>query len=280
MKKGIIRVGIAPLYGEPKEQQVIIDEALYGMEAEILEETEHFRKICMEYRYEGYVRKEDILEGTWPAGEKLRVLKNQIDVMQKPEVDCVRLETMPRGSVLQKGTQEAPAGWISVRLADGREGYTKQSFVTEYIPLSFQRPDIEEGVLRERLVETAKAYEGTAYRWGGKSPQGIDCSGLCSMAYLLNGIMIYRDAAIREGFPIYRIPKCEMKKGDLVLFKGHVAMYIGGPRKLYIHSTARAGSDGVDYNSFAPGDPLYRQDLAEGILEVGSLFPAGEESRG
>ncbi|MCI8632596.1 MAG: C40 family peptidase [Lachnospiraceae bacterium] len=277
MKTGIIQVGIAPLYAEPKEQQVLIDEGLYGMEAEILEQEGSFCRVRMEYRYEGYIHKEHIREGGWPAGERLRVLKNQIDVMNKPEVDSICLATMPRGSVLQKGRQPAPEGWISVRLANGAEGYTKKSFLHAYQPLSFEKPAAEEELLRQRLVDAAKAYEGTAYRWGGKSPQGIDCSGLCSMAYLLNGIVIYRDAAIKDGFPIHRIAKEAMKKGDLVLFKGHVAMYIGGPRKLYIHSTARAGSDGVDYNSFEPGDSLYRQDLAEGILEVGSLF--GEEQK-
>ena len=165
-------------------------------------------------------------------------------------------------------------------LADGSEGFTKESFVADYIPLSFEKPEPSEGEdpeewetnLRERLVEAAMGYQGTTYRWGGKSPQGIDCSGLCSMAYLLNGIKIYRDAAIKPGFPVKEIPVENMKRGDLVMFKGHVAMYLGGERKLYIHSTARSGSDGVTFNSFLPGDPLYRQDLHEGILEVASLF--------
>ena len=121
-------------------------------------------------------------------------------------------------------------------------------------------------------MEAALGYQDTTYRWGGMSPQGIDCSGLCSMAYLLNGIKIYRDAAIKPGFPMKEIPVENMKRGDLVMFKGHVAMYLGGERKLYIHSTARSGSDGVTFNSFLPGDPLYRQDLHEGILEVASLF--------
>ena len=49
-------------------------------------------------------------------------------------------------------------------------------------------------------------------------------------------------------------------------------MYLGGERKLYIHSTAKAGSDGVDINSLAENDPLFRKDLLESIEGIGSLF--------
>lgn len=276
MSKGIIQAGIAALYAKPEEHQVIIDEGLYGMEAEILEKGDAFWKIRMEYNYEGYVRKGQILEGTWPDGQKLRIVKNQIDVLEKQDVTSVLLQTMPRGSVLMKAEycqeEEQKPGWLKVQLVDGRIGFTKESFVADYVSLRFEKPDVAEETLRDLLAQAAQAYEGTAYRWGGKSPQGIDCSGLCAMAYLFNGIMIYRDAAIKPGFPIHQIPKEAMKKGDLVLFKGHVAMYLGGTRKLFIHSTATPGSDGVVYNSFDPADPLYRKDLAEGILEVGSLF--------
>lgn len=279
MSKCLINVGIAPLYDAPAEERTVVDEGLYGMAAEILEKGEAFSKIRMEYRYEGYVRNGDILEGEWPQGiTKRRVVRRYIDVMLKPEVDCPILKSMPKGAVLAAvepaPEEEVPKGWVKVQLADGRKGYTKEGFLGDFVQPIFAVPQgVTEEELRDNLVKAALQYEGTTYRWGGKSPEGIDCSGLCAMAHMLNGIFIYRDAAIRDGFPIKEIAKDAMKKGDLVLFKGHVAMYMGGERKLYIHSTAKAGSDGVDINSFLPGDPLYRQDLAEGILQVGSLFP-------
>ncbi|MCI5927120.1 MAG: C40 family peptidase [Pseudoflavonifractor capillosus] len=99
---------------------------------------------------------------------------------------------------------------------------------------------------------------------------GIDCSGLCSMAYLLCGVIIWRDAAIREGYPIRPIPRENMRPGDLLFFPGHVAMYLGDGR--YIHATARAGDDGVVINSLRPGHADYRVDLAGSLTAVGSIF--------
>ncbi|MBR3404163.1 MAG: C40 family peptidase [Firmicutes bacterium] len=276
-RHALIGEGILPLFGKPSPHQVVIDEGLYGMDCVILEEKDDYALIRMEYGYEGWVLKRGLCEGTWPSYlEKVRVGKRQIDVLAKTEVASEILKTMPLGSVLTMAedayNRNLKEGWSCVRLADGSLGYTKSSYLMGYLPISFGKPETPEAAFRQGVCMTARLYEGTHYRWGGKSPQGIDCSGLCSMAYLICGSAIYRDAAIKEGFGMHEIVPSRMKPGDLLFFKGHVAMYLGGDRRLYIHSTAKAGSDGVDYNSLVPGDPLYRQDLAEGILQVGSLF--------
>ncbi|MFQ9395879.1 MAG: NlpC/P60 family protein [Lachnospiraceae bacterium] len=52
------------------------------------------------------------------------------------------------------------------------------------------------------MVASAREFLGTQYRWGSKSSQGIDCSGLAFVSYLDNGLLIYRDASIEAGYPV------------------------------------------------------------------------------
>ena len=156
---------------------------------------------------------------------------------------------------------------MPVTLCDGRKGYTKHSFLGEVITAWDPADEVQ---LRERLVKTALSYMGVQYRWGGRTPLGIDCSGLCSQAYLMNGILIHRDARIDPAFSMKPIPRARLDRGDLIFFKGHVAMYLGEER--FVHSTGKDGSDGVVINSLDTTASDYRQDLAEGILEMGSIF--------
>ena len=66
------------------------------------------------------------------------------------------------------------------------------------------------------------------------------------------------------------VPREQLKKGDLLFFPGHVAMYMGDG--LYCHSTAHAGDDGFTINSLDPASPVYREDLVSRITQIGSYF--------
>lgn len=271
--QALVRSPICPLMSRPSSQCELADEVLHGMTVEVLEEAlPGWFLVRAPYRYEGYAPAAGLLFGEshasrWGALSKRVIRKPICDVLSGPAVTCFPLEALTRGALVVPVGEPDANGWQRVELADGREGYTKSSFLMEYCETP--RFDQEEA-LRKAVIQTALSYMDTHYRWGGKTPMGIDCSGLVSMAYLLNGVVIYRDAGIREGFPVHAIPREEMRPGDLLFFPGHVAMYLGEGK--YVHSTAKNGSDGVVINSLNPSDPDYREDLDKGMTAVGSIF--------
>lgn len=283
VKDALINKTVVTLYKEPHfdllvgrpVSSTIQDEGLYGMPVEIIELCPNeWVKIRTHYRYEGYVPLVDLWlitenEKRRRTSHHLRVIsQSYVDVLSLPKVQGVRLQTLTRGAIVilvEEAKEEG--GWAKIRLNNGAEGYVKAGFLAKY----YDKPSSQdEAELRKNIVDAALSYMGTQYRWGGKSTLGIDCSGLCSMAYLLNGIIIYRDAKMKPGFPVHEIDFKDKKPGDLIYYKGHMTLYIGD--ELYIHATAKNGSDGVVINSLNPQKSNYREDLAKEILAVGSIF--------
>lgn len=272
MTFGLINTAILSIRKEPSEKSELIDEDFYGRYVKIIADYKNdWCEIITEYGYSGYVLKAHLIQDkdlidTWRKGKKKLVWQASADVLEIPKVQGYCLNTLNRGALLRIVSEADENGWVLVALCDGTYGYIKEKFLSDYKKSCYETED----ELRSRLVQTAYTYMGTQYRWGGKSPLGIDCSGLTFMAYYLNGIVIYRDATIKEGFAIKEISIENMKPGDLIYFPGHVAMYLGYGR--YIHSTAKKGSDGVVINSLLKGEEDYREDLAQTIKAIGSIF--------
>lgn len=271
--KAIINVPICGLHAEPTQESTLEDEVLYGMVVDILEETiPGWCLIRTHYRYEGYINMEALLidedaVSIWCAMPKKVVrYKNFVDVLSIPKVQGYHVIVLPKGALVRT-LSEAKDGWQEVLLADGENGYVPAAILEDHHACPITD---DETILRKALVEAAMSYSGTHYRWGGKSPMGIDCSGLCSMAYMLCGILIHRDANLKEDFPIHEINLVDIKPGDLIFFPGHVAMYLGDGK--YCHATARAGCNGFVINSLNPDDMDYREDLRKTITAVGSYF--------
>ena len=241
------------LYLRPSCESPVSDQLLFGTQVyPIAEESENgFVRVETSYGYCGYLKTAAI--GVFERRETERmytVCTPFADVLPRARYKERPIVTLPKGSLLAVKRTESDGRFVGVRLFR-TEGYVRRDAIR---PTGFvgSRKD-----LRKSVCDDALSYLGTPYRYGGKTPSGIDCSGLCFMAYALNGLPLWRDAVPDRRY-VCEIGMESLLPGDLLYFPGHTALFIGGGE--YVHADASEGF--VTVNSLVRGSILYRADLA------------------
>ena len=86
------------------------------------------------------------------------------------------------------------------------------------------------------FVAVAARLIGVPYRWGGRSGDGIDCSGLVQLALAFAGLVCPRDSDQQRDFG-EAIPDGEaLRRGDLVFLPGHVGIMADGTHLLHANA--------------------------------------------
>lgn len=264
----IVKVPVLRITKEPYEMSETADELLHGMAAcrVDLNDSSEYIKIRTLYNYEGWCQKNGLVTDEWNVRKyrnavSVRIRTLSADVMEERSIKSRVIFTLFKGS-LAEGINKFNDGWTEIVLADKRHGYVRTSALN-FLSLKEKKPED----IRKEIVRDAMMYLGTQYRWGGKSPMGIDCSGLTSMAYMNNGIIIHRDSEWSPGYGIERIKLDDASPGDLLYFKSHIALYLGD--KKFIHSTSGNFGDGVCINSLDEHSDVFRKDLCDIFLYAG-----------
>lgn len=269
MHSHIISAAYAPLLLQPKPDSELADEALYGMSLDILEDKGTWKYVRLEYQYEAWVHETLIAEDAdqnWQKKRNALIQSPFAEVLPNPTYKGNPIIRIPRGSLIHC-VSEFPdeEGWLEIELLDGTHGFCRKEWIRRFS--DFPEKD-DSNAIRQAVINDALSYLGTHYKWGGKSPAGIDCSGLTFMAYWMNGISIYRDASIKAGYAVREISKENLQPGDLLYFPGHIALHLENGD--YVHSTGSQG--GVVLNSLNPEAPRYYKKLDDELYACGSIF--------
>lgn len=236
MSKAVVHLALAPQRKEPNHRSELVNQLLFGEQVEILDQQENWSLVKNVHdNYQG-----------WMQNSNLVVLNEKFPINWDAYKFCGEVNAMVT-------TEEGPMNLvIGSRLIDYGNNVFK---INDWVYHSYcEIFEIDSKSFTDNLVRTAKMYLNAPYLWGGRSPFGIDCSGLTQMVFMLNGIQLPRDAVQQEELG-KKIPLGKAEAGDLAFFQNdegkiiHVGLIY--ERKWdelkIIHSTDSAGKVRLDF---------------------------------
>lgn len=227
MQYGICNLNIVPLRLEPTDTSELISQVLYGEHFKVLEQRKKWSKIRITYdNYEGWIDN-----------------KQFVIITEEDYKTFNKLEPKYSGDLVEF-ISDINNNLIPVSLGININ-------CCKLLSHSFDGREITGKQPKENLIETAFTYLNAPYLWGGKTPFGIDCSGLTQMVYKLNGYKLLRDASQQatQGEALSFIEECE--PGDLAFFDNdegkiiHVGLIMKDNYIIHAHGKVRI--DRIDH---------------------------------
>ncbi|MCC6443061.1 MAG: C40 family peptidase [Armatimonadetes bacterium] len=86
------------------------------------------------------------------------------------------------------------------------------------------------GPAEEKMAAVIQGWQGVPYLWGGSTKQGTDCSGFVSSVYREMGVSLPHGSQLIGTVKSGKVVRDELRYGDVLVFPGHCAIYIGDGR--------------------------------------------------
>ena len=203
---------ILNIYKRPSKKSEVVSQMIFGDSFSISKKTKQWIKIkTKEDNYNGYILNKNYSEFLKPT-HKIDVLKAKV---YKYPNKLRKINEIPFNSKIKvtgnnKKFLKFSKGWIN-------KNQVKQINYIEKNP--FRKINI---------------FKNTKYKWGGKSYKGIDCSALIQVCLNFNNKYCPRDTKDQIKFFRKDIKLKNIKKNDIIYWKGHVALATS--RNMLIHA--------------------------------------------
>lgn len=199
-------VGTAQLRQEPSHQAPLLTEVLCG-ERVLVYEVDDEGWAWGQLKSDGYVG--------WLPAAALLAPKGQ----PTHKVSALRTFIYPGPSIK---LPPADALALGSRVAVVRtEGDFAVTLAGGYL---YRRHLAPASAMELDYVAVAERFVETPYLWGGKTSLGIDCSGLVQVALNACGRKCPRDSDMQEATLGSVVELAQLRRGDLLFWKGHVAI--------------------------------------------------------
>ena len=207
------------MYESRSLKSKINSQLLYGEKFKILSKKKKFLKIKTHYdNYIGYIKLSKFTK-SFKETNKVSVLKSRI--LTSPNNLKKTKKFLPFASKIQ-----------IIKKKNNFVMFEKNKWlkVKDINPINRKNKNI---------IKILKLFLNCKYKWGGKTFNGIDCSALIQLIYKFNNKFFPRDTIDQIRFKKGVGKKKSFKKGDIIYWKGHVAICINsrklihayGPRK-------------------------------------------------
>ena len=239
--KVVVTVPVANMYSSASDDVDVVSQAIYGSTVELLQETPGWANVETPDQYTGWMPRRDLrpLEsgesGYAASGRVAQVSSLSANLYRETDVTLhrpvLRVPFETRLEITKQG-EGNDAGWLDVRLPDGRTAWIQSGDVD----LAPRNLSIGES------IQLGRRFLGLTYLWGGRSSFGYDCSGFTQMLVRSRGVVMPRDADLQAAWTgVEGVARKKLHAGDLLFFGSdrdhitHTGMFIGHGR--FIHDT-------------------------------------------
>jgi hypothetical protein len=195
----------------------MLDQLVFGERFEVLEEEAGgfvWGQACRD-GYVGFVSAEQL---TAPAPEPTH------------RISALRTYAFAKASI--KSPASGPFSMNSLVAVEADDGKLCKVAGAGWMPVGHLSPI---GVFEDDPAAVAERFLNAPYLWGGRGSLGLDCSGLVQQMLYACGLACPRDTD-QQATLGRSITRPEFGRGDLVFWKGHVAIGLGETR--IIHANA------------------------------------------